>query len=246
MPRNITGAQAVSDVLRVVGLPAPLSVADSQDATVRQMWQLATEAGQQLLTDYNWSFLNRELFIETQVGQTGYPLPTDWDKFIPDSQWNRTSRLPMLGNLQPWEWEMLKARNVAGTTFALMFRVNPLGENLTIQLYEAPSTQQTLVLPYRSRGWVSRMATAPGDPFVDFLANNSDVVLFDSQLFKLKLKLLWLAEKRFDTTRAQMEFDQMLAKATAEDVPARTLSLRVDGGYPYLGVLNTPDTRYGA
>lgn len=243
MPRNITGSEAVSDVLRIMGLPVPASVADSQDATVRQMWQLATEAGQQLISDHEWSFLAKEFQIVTQPFVTTYPVPFDWDKFTPDAMWNRTARLPVLGALQPWEWQMLKARNVAGTTFAIMLRVTLQSGSPAIEFYEAPSTSQTIILPYRSRGWSYDPNSGAAD---DKLINNASIVLYDSQLFKLKLKLLWLQEKKFDTTQAQAQFDEMLSREKAGDSPARTLSMRIDGGFPYIGVLNTPDTRYGS
>lgn len=238
MPRYITGADAVKDVLRGLGLPVPQSVSDSQDPTVRQMWQLATDAGQFLVKQHDWQMLEREHTVATQVGVSTYALPTDWDSYVSDAQWNRTTRLPALGSLKEFEWQALKARNLAGTTFTLLFRV----EDDSLVFYETPSSEQTIVLPYKSRNWVRKADLTRAD----VLAANDDTVLFDSMLFKLQLKLRWLSEKKFDTTIARVEFDQFLSSVTSKDTPARTLSMRGGGDYPYLGYLNIPDTRYGS
>lgn len=238
MPRLITGAAAVIEVLQGLGLLAPTSVAGSQDPTVKQMWQLASDSGQWLCSEHEWQVLNREHVISTSPGVSTYALPTDWNGYVTDAQWNRTSRLPALGSLSEQEWQMLKARNIAGSTFTLMFKIS----QDVVEFYSVPTTVQTIVLPYKSRGWVRKI----NNTRVDVLSADDDVVLFDSLLFKLKLKLAWLAEKKFDTTRAQIEFDDYLTTCKERDSPARTLSLGASGEYPYLGYVNIPDTRYGS
>lgn len=239
--RNITGAQAVIDVMEGMGLAAPTSVADSQNPTAKQMWQLASELGQRLLDegDEGWQFLNREFTINTVPGTPEYDLPADFNAFIQDADWNRTTRLPAIGSLREYEWQMLKARQLAGTTFTMLFRI----ESNKVVFYETPSTAQEIVLPYVSRAWVR---AADGITYRDELQQNDDIILFDPQLFKAGLKLDWMAEKKFDTTRQQAVFDDLLMKALSKDVPARTLTLdRRGAGFPYLGVLNIPDTGYG-
>lgn len=237
--RNITGAEAVIQVMESMGLGAPSSVADSQNPTAKQMWRLASDLGMQLLDegDEGWQFLNRE-FVITTSGAASYPLPEDFNEFVSDSQWNRTTRLPAIGSLREYEWQMLKARQLAGSTFTMLFRI----ENEQVTFYETSSDPQEIVLPYVGRGWVR---TALG-AYRDNLTMNDDVILYDSQMFKAGLKLAWLAEKKFDTTRQQAVFDDLLKKATSKDVPGRTLTLdRRSGGYPYLGAINVPSTGYG-
>jgi hypothetical protein len=239
--RTITGSQAVQDVMKILGLTPPGSVADSQNPTAKQLWVLATQVGQMLLDeiDEGWQFTSRDYTITTSPGVPNYPLPDDWNGFIQDAQWNQTTRLPAIGSLREYEWQMLKARQLAGTTFTMLFRVQD-GE---VVFYEAPSTVQTIVLPYVTRGWV---VAADGTTRRDNLQNNDDTILYDPQLFKAGLKLMWMAEKKFDTTRQQAVYDNLLDKARGKDTPGRTLSLdRRAGGFPYLGVLNIPDTGYG-
>lgn len=236
--RRITGAEAVTSVMKSQGLTPPPSVVGSADETANQMWELATDVGQQLCDVHDWQWLQADHTITTVPGQTLYDLPTAFDGYTPDAQWNYTSRLPMLGALSEVEWQMIKARQLAGTTFTLLFRL----ANDKLELYDPPSTAQTLVLPYRSRGWVvSATGTAK-----DNLSENDDVVMFDPQLFKMALKLAWFTAKEFDTTKLEMAVNRLISAAKAKDSPARTLSLGPGTGYPYLGALNIPDGGYGA
>jgi len=235
--KNITGAKAVQDVMRVQGLTPPATISAATDETAKQLWALATEVGQQLITEFDWQFLGREFTITTN-GAAEYTLPADWDSFATDASWNRTTTLPVIGSLQDYEWQMLKARTTSGTQFTLLYR---LEENQVI-FPEAPPSGQTIIIPYVSRAWVE---ASNGDP-QDNLQLDTDVVLYDSQLFKLALKLAWRAEKGFDVTRDQAAFDNQLRKNTGKDGVGRTLSLSRKAGFPYLGYLNIPETGYGS
>jgi len=236
--RRITGADAVIQTLKALGLPAPSSVADSQDTTALQMWQLASDAGRQLLVEHDWQVLSREQVITTVPGQAVYPLPGDLVRYIPDSSWNRTTRLPAYGSLREQEWQALKARNLGGTTFTMLFTI----ADDSIQFYESPSTVQEIYLPYISRGWVANSALSERS---DFLNQNSDVVLYDPEMFKAMLKRDWLRAKGLDSNAADLVFQRLLETSKSDDTPTRSISLGGYAGYPYLSVLNIPDTGYG-
>jgi S-adenosylmethionine:tRNA-ribosyltransferase-isomerase (queuine synthetase) len=133
---------------------------------------------------------------------------------------------------------MLKARNLAGTTFTMLFRI----EQNQITFYETPSTAQLIVFPYVTRSWVR---AANGD-LRDNLQADDDVVLYDSQLFKAKLELDFRRDKGFDVTLQEQTYDDLLEVAIGRDTPGRTLSLAQRNTYPYLGVINIPDTGYGS
>jgi hypothetical protein len=236
--RHITGSKAVIDVLRAMGLPAPSSVADSQDSTALQMWQLASDAGRQLLTEHDWQVLSREMVITTVPGQSEYQLPDDLARFVPDSSWNRTTRLPAYGSLREQEWQALKARNLGGTTFTMLFTI----ADDKIQFYESPSTVQEIYLPYVSRGWVTNSARTDRQ---DYLAQNSDIILYEPEMFKCRLRRDWLRAKGLDSNAADMDYQRLLESAKGTDVPMRSISIGGFSGYPYLGILNIPDTGYG-
>jgi hypothetical protein len=238
---NSTGASLVQALMRAMAMTAPTTVAGSTDKRTTQFWQLATDAGQQLsMEGHNWQFLSREFTITTVPGTAEYDLPSDFDGFIADSQWNRTTRLPVIGSLEEYEWQMLKARLLAGTAFTTLFRV----QNDQVVFYDTPTSVQTIVMPYTGRGWVRDAV----DPLVykDNLEVDGDIVLYDPQLFKVALKRAWYESKQFDTSKLMVEYNKVLASVMGTDTTARTLSLSGGSDYPYLGVLNLPDTGYGS
>lgn len=237
--RQVTGSDAVNQTLKAMGLPTYPDVAGSTEQNAVQMWQLATDVGQELmLGDYKWNFLDRDFTINTTPGVSSYALPSDFSNFASDSMWNRTTRMPAVGSLQDYEWSELKARNLAGTTFTMLFRVT----ESTVEFFEVPSTTQEIVLPYTSRAWA---VAATGDP-KDNLTQNDDVVLYEPLLFKCALRRAWMMAKGFDTTKINQTFSDLLSNATSNDKPGRTISIGRPGGFPYLSVLNIPDTGYGA
>lgn len=233
-----TLSDCVTQVMKSLGLVPPNSIVGSADATANQMVALATEVGQQLTTEHDWQMLDREMTLVTVIGQTEYTLPLDFDRFYSDASWNHTTRLPAVGSLTQQEWQMLKARQLAGTTFTMLYIVT----DGKIVLYDTPSSVQTIVLPYRSNGWVRKADASYSN---EVLAND-DIILFDSLLFRTALRIAWMNAKQFDTSALTPGYERMLQSAKGKDKPARTLSLAGTAKYPYLGVINIPDTGYGA
>lgn len=231
---RLTLSEAVTSVLQTMGLPVPNSIVGSDDAVTQQLIALATDVGQQLLSE-GWQFLDKDFEIITTAA-TQYALPDDFDCFVPDSQWNYTSRMPVVGSLTEQEWQMLNARDMGGTTFVLMFRL----VDDQIELYQPPLSQQ-IIMPYRSRGWVQPASGSPRD----HVTSNDDLILYEPQLFKHCLKLAWYEAKQFDTTKLLKDKEKLLSAAKAKDSPGRTLSLNRSSDFPLLGYLNIPDTGYG-
>lgn len=234
----VTAGDAVRTIMGVLGLTEPSNVFETTDPNAIQLRGLLTRAGQRLLGKYDWQFLLKEWLLTTVDGERQYALPEDLDRFIQDSSWNRTTRLPAIGSLSEQEWQMLMARQLQGTTFTMLYRVR----DGYVELYNTPSTVQTIALPYVGRGWVRRA----DDSLSDFTSADDDVILYDRQLIESALRLEWDIEKKFDTSASTALFNDALAAAKAKDRPGRTLTLNRTAAYPYLGVVNMPDTNYGS
>lgn len=236
--RYLTAQQMVVQTMQALGLPAPASIVGSTDKTALQLLALVNELGLELIGDGKWQAFDREHHITTVIAQDTYPIPEDLDYYTNDSQWNRTTRLPVIGPLEEYEWQMLKARQLAGTTFTMMFRIS---EN-NIIFYEPPSTVQEIYLPYTGKGWVRSAALA----YQDNVIADDDSIIYDPILFKMGLKLKWREAKGFDTTAQAKRFNDALSKAKAKDKPGRSISLISQADFPYLGIINIPDTGYGS
>lgn len=239
--KNLTAAEVVNNVLIALGLDTATNVFESEDTNIVQLRSLLTRAGKKLMDKGGaggWQFLQREMTITTSIGVTEYALPTDFESFIQDASWNRTTRLPAIGSLSEQEWQMLKARQLQGTTFTMLFKVS----RDRVVLYDTPSVVQTLVLPYVGRGWVLR----EDDTYADNVQNDDDLILYDGILAEAALRLEWDIEKKFDTSGSTLQLNDALSTARAGDKPGRTRTLNRTASFPYLGKINIPDTGYGS
>lgn len=235
--RTLTAQEAIESVMRSAGLAVPPSIVGSSDKTAVQMLELATDVGQTLMDEANWSFAVAEMTITTEIGTVLYALPDDFNGFVSDAAWNMTTQIPAVGSIPQNEWQELQARLTNGMTLTELFRVY----RDQVELHTTPTAEQTIVLPYHSRAWITQADTTRAD----HIQADDDAILHDPQLFKTGLKLAWYVSKGFDTTRLQYSFMRRLSAAKAKDTPARTLSLAPSRS-AYLGAANIPDTGYGS
>lgn len=236
--RRLTVQDCVTRALGSFGLAEPASVTGSTDGNVRQMLTLLNDVGQELIRSGEWQFLTRDHTI-TATGAGQYALPNDFDRYISDAQWNFTTRLPALGSASTQVWQQLNARQLGGTTLAVVFRIN----NDMVQLYADPGGNQQLVLPYVSRGWVR---AADGSTVRDNCQDDGDTILYPSELIREALVLRWMVKKGLDTTLQSAQVDAMLESALTKDEPAASVSIVPGGSIPLIGPLNLPITGYGA
>lgn len=238
MARFITLGEAVKQVMSAIGLSPPTAVIGGNNATANQLVALANDLGNELLTKHDWQQFIRDMTITTEVGEPNYALPADFCSFYADAQWNFTTRLPALGDLSQAEWNMLKARNLGGTTIASMFNI----QDGFVTLFYVPQSAQVLKFPYKSSNWVQKADAS----YANKAEADDDTILYDPALFKIALRREFFIAKGLDNPRVEVKYQQLLNEAKGKDTPGRTLSLRNRPEYPYIGVLNLPDTGYGS
>lgn len=239
-----TGLAIIQDACTQLGLPVPIAAAaNPSDVTARQMLGLLNYAGRRLIkpTDtYRWQVLMKTWTLATTPLATTYSLPADWDSFEDLTGWNFTSRLPMLGPATDPQWQTLKARNLGSSTISVIYR-NRGGK---FEIYNTFPTPQDLRIDYSSRAWVQ----AGDDPTVyrDYVASDSDLVLFDPDLMVAALKLRFLTMKGFDNTSALSDYELALEAAICADTDAPVLTMNLSDTYPLISTqFNVPDTGFG-
>jgi hypothetical protein len=170
-------------------------------------------------------------------GQVQYDLPSDWLKQIPQTEWDRSNRWPLLGPQSPQDWQSFKS----GIVYAgprLRFRI--LGNTLAIN--PPPAASLNLAFEYISNGWAT---SAAGVPQSKFLAD-TDTFVFDDSLMLSGLKLRWLQTKGFDYSYAMKEYMDYLANCKAQDRSAPVLSMAPMSGTVLLTNRNIPDGNWSA
>lgn len=239
MSRYITAKEAVSRVMKSIALTPPATVSGSTQSIPQQMFNLLSEFGQELLVEYDWQIKNRTQTINVQAPTTEYDVPSDLVSYVDGTGWNFTSRLPMVGPVTNQQWQELNARNLGPTTFAMIFQIS----NDKMVFYYAPDDVQVCKINYISNGWVQDGS----DPTVykDAATADADIILFNPTMFVAGLELAWKKKKGFPTADEEIRYRRLLAAAKYNDKPRNTLSTSGQQQYPYLGMINIPDTNYG-
>ena len=233
----------INQVAIEVGIPKAADVFSSQDIAFTQLTTLSNSCGYELLQDEDWEGLTREHTIITQQNDDGkYPLPDDFGYMINQTGWDMTNNVPLGGPLSAQEWTYLKGRDLISQTIYASFREV---EN-QFWLFPQPAPEGLEVtFEYTSRNWVLRGGQM--NDYSDFVAQPSDVVLYEAYMFERLLKTRFLEARGFDSTAAAGQYNTSLGSWKGKDKGAQILNAgRGRGGMPYLnGFSSVPDTGYG-
>ncbi|MDB5441100.1 MAG: hypothetical protein JWM33_3527, partial [Caulobacteraceae bacterium] len=96
---------------RAMSLTVPSAVVTSTDPQVLQLWELANEEGESLARDFDWQALRKEQVVAASAtpDQPGW-LPADFDRFVAETGFDRSSRRPLSGPISPRQWQAMQAQ----------------------------------------------------------------------------------------------------------------------------------------
>lgn len=167
-----------------------------------------------------------------QFSQVAYDLPSDWLSEIPQTEWDRTNRWPLLGPQSPQKWQSFKS----GIVYAGPRQRFRIQEN-QILINPPPPNGLLFSLEYISNGWVINSVNQRLPRFT----NDTDTAIFPDSLLITGLKAQWKAAKGLDGTFDIAEFRVMLDTIKAQDKSAPKLSLSPQPGEVLLSVANLSD-----
>jgi hypothetical protein len=175
--------------------------------------------------------------FEFEFAQNLYDLPVDWQRQIPQTEWNRTQRWPLLGPRSSQEWQTYKSGIVSAGP-RQRFRI--LNNQLAIN--PSPPDGQTLSFEYISNGWVEG---ADGVAKAEITAD-TDTFIFTDSLLITGLKSQWMTAKGLDASFSLGEFRWLLEQEKATNKSAPLLSLGQVGGSILLTENNAVDGNFPA
>lgn len=224
----LTVVQAVAEE---VGIDEPGAVATSTDKNVVQLFRLANRSGRRL-AKMNWAVLQKEHTFTTVNGTASYDLPSDFDRFLDGTMWDRDQYWSLRGPLSPREWQVYKSGLVASATVRSRFRVKPDTRVNKYFLDPTPTSALDHVFEYASNQWVKDSTNANG---LTAYSADGDISLIDEELIELDVIWRFLARKGFAYEEEKAEAVKAIEQAFAED-----------GGAPVLnmgGPVNIPESR---
>lgn len=170
--------------------------------------------------------------VELNFAQVEYPLPADWQRQIPQTEWDRTNRWPLMGPQSPQDWQSFKS----GIVYAgprQRFRI--LNGSITVN--PLPPNGLTFAFEYISNAWVRSVAGVQQSAILA----DTDTFIFSDSLMVTGLKAQWKAAKGLDGTFDLSEFRNLIEMAKSQNKSANKLSLSPYGGEILLSTMNISD-----
>ena len=175
---------------RLLSLPIPTEVVASTDIQVQQLLALANEEGDELAGTYDWQIMRRQHLFETVASAVqSSAIPADFDHFIANSFFNRTTMRYVYGPITPQEWQAIQAQPQLNRVF-LAF-VERDGQFLVTP---TPAAGEEIAYEYITKYWAK---SALGVPQQEFLADTDETYL-DDKLFPLGIRWRFLKSKGLD------------------------------------------------
>lgn len=169
-----------------LSLARPSDISDtSDDNTAQKLVRHMTRTCRQLSAEYDWTRLRKEKTLTTMAAedQTG-AVPVDFQRFVPGTMWNRTTRVKVNGPLSPDDWQARKAVLVTGAF------TNFIQRGASFLLTPVPSAGQTIAYEYITK-YIG--INAAGTTELNEFIADTDTAYFDDEL--LILGTVWRYRK---------------------------------------------------
>lgn len=141
------------DAARQLSLTAPSAVVASTDPQVVLLLRCAQEDGKSLAGRHNWQALTTEkTFTTTAAAAQTSSIPSDFDRLIPETMFNRTRNRQVWGPVAPDEWQRIQSSLI--TYVYPGFRIR--GD--TILMTPTPPAGETVAYEYISTKWCQSSA----------------------------------------------------------------------------------------
>lgn len=208
----------IQNVADKVGLVRPTSVIGASDHQTRQLLALANQEGVELARRHDWQALTKEktwTAAATQA-QTGV-LPSDFDRFIPGTFYNRGRSRIVAGPLTPQEWQDYQSRLTSIVYDA--FRVR--GD--TIYLLPTPGGSDTYVFEYVTKSWCASAGDSAPDQ-TEWL-QDTDTAFIPEPLIELGLIWRYKHSRGLDYSEDFRTYEMQFARVTGREAGKRTLNM---------------------
>jgi hypothetical protein len=199
---NNTTSIVAAMVVSGVGIAAYSQVVSNDSSTQVTMDTPATASGSVTLT----------------FAYQDYSLPSDFDRMVSDTQWDRTSHWRNIGTKTSQEWQTLQ-----GGVISVGPRERYRIYDGKLRLFPALTTVYNESFEYVSVNWV--VATGGTSATKALYSADTDFAVFPDNLMCSGLKYYFLKAKKLDYGIEEQEFMNIRSSCKASDVPVAAVSL---------------------
>jgi len=215
---DTTGVDATYQVV-ATGVNADVYVQSMDSATQVTMTQAATASGT----------------VPVTFCKVKYAMPSDYDRMIDRTQWDKTQHWRALGPTTPQQWQWLKSGYIATGPRIRWRRMGGY-----FQIWPAISNAEYLGMEYVSNAPVRSAAGAAKQSFTV----DTDTCVFPDGLLITGLKMYYQIAKGLGNDH-EAKYNELLGIAKANDAGSDTLSMAPRCVDLLIGQENIPDSRYG-
>lgn len=173
-----------------------------------------------------------------QFGQSDYTLPTDFERPIDNTMWDRSRYWAMRGPQSPQQWQLYKSSYIGQATIQRRYRFRSINGAVTFSIDPVPTDNKAaLVFEYVSNAWCQ---SSGGTPQTSWLAD-TDTGILSEYLISLGVRWRMLRRLGMSYNEELDEYEREVTKAMAHDGGAAVLSLVPLNGLQLLGPWNVQD-----
>jgi len=229
------------------GLPQQTSlIGNSNQNAVRILQSVKDAAGRDVFRGQDWVTLQNEHTFTNGSVPAVYALPTDYDRIINGTIWDRTNERSLVGPVTAQQWQRYESGLDGLTGLTKLFRIwNSESAGIIskkIRIYPGDADGATIAFEYISKDYVVDPNVAT---FKDEVDDDGDSFLFDDDL--VEVGATWRLLRNLGMTYAdeRIEFETLIDERSSNDGGAGSLSMQLRSTWQIRDP-NIPDTGYGA
>lgn len=205
-----------------LNIPVPSSVIGSVDPQAVLLLRCARAEGKSLASRHAWQkLLSEHTFTTVATAAQTSSIPADFDRLIPESMFNRTTRRKVWGPVDSAEWQSIQASLVTRVDHAFRIRAG------TIYLTPTPSADQTVAYEYVSTKWcaettgVTAAADWAADTDVAYLGTNAGIT---EEAMTLGVVWRFRKSKRLEYAADEQDYERAVVDLIMRDGSRPTLT----------------------
>jgi hypothetical protein len=175
-------------------------------------------------------------------GQSDYTLPSDFERVIDNTLWDRSRFWSMRGPQSAQQWQLYKSSVIGRASIQRRFRFRQISGVQVFSIDPVPTDNNSaLVFEYVSNAWCeSDIGTHQNMWMAD-----TDVGILDEYLITLGVRWRMYRRLGFAYQEELAEYERQVSKAMAKDGGQAILDMTPNNQLSLIGPWNLPETGFG-
>ena len=200
----------------------PATIAGNTNPDAQQMLRLINKVGTRLMQIFTWNILKEEHTFSASGVETvlaAASMPTDFDRFVAECFWNRSSNNLVSGPVSSTEWNGLKVQTFTSENEKFIFRG---GAILTQPVIDSGAD---MAFEYIKNTWCTDTTGATPKTAMSV---DTDISLLNHELMVAITKYEWLKDEGQPYGEAADDARDSLDALTDNDSPTANISVAAD------------------